>query len=87
MGFTCPTEVAKVRVTLPHGQETGAMFSVAGPCATAAPREAVWAVRAAVTVLLAEVGGENTATGASIITCLARVETGFIVVAVRCLPF
>ena len=86
-GLTCSTEVAKVWVTLPHGQEAGAMFGVAGPCATAAPREAVWAVRAAVTVLLAEVGGENTATGANIITCLARVETGFIVVAIRRLSF
>ena len=63
------------------------MFGVAGPCATTAPREAVWAVGAAVTVLLAEVGGENTTTGASIIARFARVETGFVVVAVCRLSF
>lgn len=87
MGLTCPTEVAKVRVTLAHSQEAGAMFGVAGPCATAASREPVWTVRVAVTVLLTEVGGENTATGTSIITRLARVETGLIVVAICCLSF
>ena len=87
MTLTCPTEVAKVWVTLSHSKEAGAMFGIAGPCATAASREAVWTVRAAVTVLLTEVGGENTATGASIITSLARVETGFVVVPVCCLSF
>lgn len=53
--LTSPTEVAKVRVTLSHGQETRTVLSVTGATPTATTREPILTVGATVTELLTEV--------------------------------
>ena len=78
LSLTCSTQVAQVWVALPHGQEAGAVFSVAGATPTATPWEPVLTVGATVTELLAEAPWGYTSTG--LVTWLSRVVTGTILV-------